>query len=250
MKLKELTVDWLKEVYLWRIPMEYDTDKFADDAVEFFINSAISQTEMFLNIDVKSKTYTNEAFDFRLEEWINGFGYVQLTHRPVLEVTKMSLNIITSEITIPPEWIQLKKKSGQINLIPYYGSYVSSQINNQALVYMPLIQGSSYLPQIIKCSYSSGYDQNDEIPDALADFIGQEATISVLNVLGEIAVGGQAALAGYSIGVDGLSQSVSTTLSAENTAYSARIKMYRDAQQRLAKVLKDYYYGIRLVGVA
>ena len=73
------------------------------------------------------------------------------------------------------------------------------------------------------------------------------ATIGVLNVLGEIALGGQAALAGYSIGIDGLSQSVSTTASAENAAYGGRIRQMEREMTEVVKTLRQYYYGLSLV---
>jgi hypothetical protein len=246
MKLSDITPDWLKEAYLYRIPIEFDQDKLSDDAIQFYIDSAISRSEILLGINVRKEVLENEQYDYRLEEWLSGFGFFQLNKRPLIKVNKLRLNIITSTIDIPAEWIQIKKKNAQINLIPYYGILASANISNQILMFFPLLASANYVPQIVQISYEAGYEANDELPDLLTTLIAQNAAIGVLNVLGEIALGGQAALAGYSIGVDGLSQSVSTTASAENHAYSARIRMYEKEQIEIVKTLRQYYYGLRL----
>jgi len=247
-KLNDITPDWLKEVWLWRIPIEFDDDKLTDEAIQFYIDSAINRAELILNIAIHPKTLENETYDYRLEEWMSGFGYVQLNTRPAIQVTNMNLNVITSQITIPTEWIQLKKKSAQVNLIPYYGILASANIGNQLLMFMPLLSTTTYVPQILRISYEAGYAENEDVPDLLIQLIAMNATIGVLNVLGEIALGGQAALAGYSIGVDGLSQSVSTTASAENAAYGGRIRQMEREMVEVVKTLRQYYYGLSLVG--
>jgi hypothetical protein len=246
MKIQNLTPDWLLETYLYRIPIEFDNDRLSNSAIQFYIDSAISRAEMLLDISIRKKSIEAETYDYRLEEWMAGFGFVALNTRPAIRVTKMSLNVITSEIEIPAEWIQLKKKSAQVNLIPYYGMLASQNIANQILIFMPMLSATSYVPQILRISYEAGYNDTDDVPDLLAQLIGMNASIGVMNVLGEIALGGQAALAGYSIGIDGLSQSVSTTLSAENHAYSARVRGYEREQVEIVKALRQYYYGLHL----
>lgn len=247
MKIKDITPDWLKEVWLWRIPIEFDNDKLSDQAIQFYIDSAISRAELLLNIAIRPKTIVNETYDYRVEEWMGGYGYVQLNTRPAISVTAMELNVITSIMTIPPEWVQLKKKSAQINLIPYYGMLASANIGNQMLLFMPLMASSTYIPQILRVSYVGGIADDEDAPDLLAQLIAMNATTGVLNVLGEIALGGQAALAGYSIGIDGLSQSVSTTASAENAAYGGRIRQMEREMTEVVKTLRQYYYGLTLV---
>lgn len=249
MKLSDITPDWLKEVWLWRIPIEFDDDKLTDEAIQFYIDSAISRAELILNISIRPKTIENETYDYRVEEWIGGYGYVQLNTRPAISVTRLELNVITSVVTIPPAWIQLKKKSAQINLIPYYGMLASANIGNAMLLFIPLLSTSTYIPQILRVSYEAGYGENEDIPDLLAQLIAMNATTGVLNVLGEIALGGQAALAGYSIGIDGLSQSVSTTASAENAAYGGRIRQMEREMVEVLKTLRQYYYGLSLTSV-
>jgi len=248
MKLNDLTPDWLKETFLFKIPISFDNDTISDDAMQFYIDSAVSKAETMVGITIKKKHIEKETYDYRLEEWMQGFGFVQLNTRPAIKVTNMALNVITSLISIPNEWIQLKKKSAQVNLIPYYGVLATANISNQLLMFFPLLSATNYVPQILQVSYEAGFDTNDELPSLLTQFIGETACISVLNVLGEIALGGQAGLAGYSIGIDGLSQSISTTMSAENAAYGGRIRQYERGHVEIVKLLRQYYYGLRVMG--
>lgn len=248
MRLVDLTPDWLKETFLFKIPIQFDNESISDDSMQFFIDSAISEAETLIGITIKKTLIENETYDYRLEEWMNGFGFLQLNKRPAIKVKDMSLNVITSKISIPPEWIQLKKKTAQVNLIPYFGILATANISNQILVFFPLLSSTNYVPQILQVSYEAGFDTNDEIPSLLVRLIGERACISVLNVLGEIAIGGQAGLAGYSIGVDGLSQSISTTMSAENAAYGGRIRQYERGHVELVRILRQYFYGLRVVG--
>jgi hypothetical protein len=249
MRISDITPDWLKKTYLFKIPIEFDNDLLSDDAIQFYIDSAMSKAETLIGISIRRKIIEKETYDYRLEEWMAGYGFVQLNTRPLIKVNAMSLNVITSTISIPQEWIQFKKKTAQIYLIPYYGILASANISNQILMFFPLLSATSYVPQILQISYEAGFSPDEEIPDLLAQLIGETACIGVLNVLGEIALGGQAGLAGYSIGIDGLSQSISTTMSAENAAYGGRIRQYERGQIELVKILRQYYYGLRVVGL-
>jgi hypothetical protein len=94
------------------------------------------------------------------------------------------------------------------------------------------------------CDYTSGFAEN-KIPANIIDMLAMKAGIGVLNILGDILLG--AGIAGYSIGVDGLSQSIQTTQSAENSAYSARIIQYRKQIKLELPKLKAYWKGFRAV---
>ena len=81
-----------------------------------------------------------------------------------------------------------------------------------------------------------------KIPRDILDAIGKLASINVLNILGDIAIG--AGVANQSIGIDGLSQSIGTTQSAENNALSARVRMYTEELKRNLPMLRSRYKGI------
>jgi hypothetical protein len=74
------------------------------------------------------------------------------------------------------------------------------------------------------------------MPMDVLNIVGKLASIGIFNVLGDIVLG-TAAVANYSLSIDGLSQSIGTTNSAENSAFSARIINYqKEIKETLAKI--------------
>jgi hypothetical protein len=66
-----------------------------------------------------------------------------------------------------------------------------------------------------------------------------------LNIAGDLIAG--AGIATKSLSMDGLSQSISTTASATNAGYGARILQYNKHIEESMKTLKAYYTGISMV---
>jgi hypothetical protein len=74
--------------------------------------------------------------------------------------------------------------------------------------------------------------------------VGMIASMGPFNIAGDMIAG--AGIASQSIGIDGLSQSVSTTSSATNAGYGARIIQYQKDVKDQIKHLQNYYKGPRL----
>jgi hypothetical protein len=77
------------------------------------------------------------------------------------------------------------------------------------------------------------------IPDDLRAFVGMKACLLGLDVAGDLL--GGAGIASSSISMDGLSQSVNTTSSPENSGYSARSKEFDKQLKVLIPALKAKY---------
>jgi hypothetical protein len=75
------------------------------------------------------------------------------------------------------------------------------------------------------------------------EVLGKMASIGLFNQLGDLILGG-AAIASKRIQLDGLSESVNTTMSAENSGYSARIRMYVQELKESWATLEPKYFGI------
>jgi len=71
--------------------------------------------------------------------------------------------------------------------------------------------------------------------------IGKLAAINIFHQLGDIILG--AGIASQSLGIDGLSQSISTTSSATNAGYGARITGYLADLKQARVDLKNKYDG-------
>mgnify|MGYP000160127553 FL=1 len=85
------------------------------------------------------------------------------------------------------------------------------------------------------------------MPMDLINLTGKLATFGPLGIAGDLILG--AGIAAQSIGVDGLSQSISSTSSATNAGYGARILQYQKEIADSVKKLKLVYDEIRMVVV-
>jgi hypothetical protein len=83
-----------------------------------------------------------------------------------------------------------------------------------------------------------------DIPRDILDVMGKRAAISVLITAGDLIAG--AGIANKSIGIDGVSQSIGTTASPENSGYSAHIGHYEKQLKQDLRILRRKYHGISL----
>jgi len=120
-------------------------------------------------------------------------------------------------------------------------------INNQTLVFNQLhphagLVGSRSIPNYWQLTYCTGWDKGG-VPADIMEVLGKMASIGLFNQLGDLILGG-AAIASKRIQLDGLSESVNTTMSAENSGYSARIRMYVQELKESWATLEPKYFGI------
>ncbi len=87
--------------------------------------------------------------------------------------------------------------------------------------------------------------RTSRVPADLRHWIGMRASMGALNVAGDL-IGG-VGIASSSIGVDGFSQSINTTSSAENGGFSARIREFERELPPLTAALKGKYRQIQMV---
>jgi len=104
--------------------------------------------------------------------------------------------------------------------------------------------GRTQIPNYWRITYCTGFNK---IPNDLKNFIGKLAAINIFHILGDLILG--AGIASQSIGIDGLSQSISTTSSATNAGYGARIIGYSDDLKRQKTTLEAYYRGFNMTVV-
>lgn len=236
------TAETIKNDYLFGIPLlDDDGNEYPDAAIERWINKAIAWLEAELQIKIAPTTITDESHDYEIREY-REFCYIQLYQYPVISVTSVVASYAGQDImTFPSEWIQVYRESGQVQLVPTTGSLSQVLLGQGSGVLLPLItQRLSQMPHLFKVTYQAGFET---VPENIGDILAMKACMGILNVMGDILLG--AGIASQSISIDGLSQSIGTTQSAENSAYSARVRQYeREIKHQLPK-LKQYYKGIR-----
>lgn len=236
-----LTVAEFKKRYFHGVQiLDGDGNELPDDAYGTYINQAISWLELELDIDI-IPTPRVERKDFLRVDY-NNWAYLRLNHYPVIEVTEWKAQYPNNEnlLIYPKEWYRLYKETGELQLVPTGGSVSNFFINGNG-GYLPHMFSVNHVPQMFEITYTSGFE-HDSIPYLLNKLIGMKAAIDAFNIAGDLITG--AGIAGYSLSVDGLSQSVDTTSSATNAGYGARIIQYEKQIKNDLKTARKYFKGI------
>lgn len=183
-------------------------------------------------------------YDYDFYGYTQNWGYLNLRKRPVVSVDNVVFKFPNGQqiFDFPLDWIKLYNRVGQMQIVPYSGF-------STVLSTYPMFTGylGKSIPQLIWIDYTAGFA---EIPDDIAEVIAKRASCDILGIAGDAMLAGVASL---STGVDGLSESYSTTASATNATYGAHILQYQ-------KDIKEFFdqkdgdgkgrhLGIRMTGV-
>lgn len=248
-----ITPEDLKKTYLFGIDIiDNNGNELSDDTLQLYIDNAVSMLEHDLDISILPRREV-ENRDYHLNEYWD-WGYFQLNNFPVINVETMELVYFRDENgdpetlqVIPNNWIRVQPHDGIIRLIPnarFPGSLQVDQVGN----YFPEILRTNKVPHLWQITYNHGFEDG-KIPMIINQAIALTAAIQALIIAGNLVIG--AGIAAQSISLDGLSQSVTTTASAENSSYSATIKEYqrlmfganKDDPSAIIKQLRTYYKG-------
>lgn len=238
MKLKDLTDQWLiQEHFFGMYGTDSDTgevfiadptdteNRLPPSVITNAIDAAISRLEATISARIKSEEHRIEYHDYDADLF-QQYSYLTLDLYPVAEVH--SLSFVMGEgggvvWEVPSELIQIHGENfGFLQILP-----VASLGSSYDPALMPAIGMFNYarMPSRIKVEYTAGMDAlSRDLDSAVVRAIGLMAAVQPLDILGDIIIG--AGIASISTSFDGISQSVNTTASAENSAMSARIRSF------------------------
>ncbi len=249
-----ISVAKLKQNYLFGIEIKDKAgNELPKSSFEQYIANAVSMFEHYLDIAISPILGFEENRDYHLNDYAE-WGFMYLHNYPVIRIQKLEMIFFRDaqglpEVVqeIPNNWIRLQRHDGILRLIPNARFPANLQISNTGN-YFPEILRTETVPSLWRITYDYGFEDG-KIPTLLNQAIGYLAAIQALIVGGNLVLG--AGIAGSSISIDGLSQSIQTTQSAENSAFSATIKDYgdklfgstKDDPFAIIKTLKNYYKG-------
>lgn len=248
----------LKDVYLTGLDITNPiNDKPLPNATyQRYLDNAVGMLETYLDISITKVENFIEDKDYRINDY-SQWGFFQLHNIPVLRVHSVKLTyfrdaqgVPETVQDIPLNWIRIQPHDGIIRLIPNARFPANLQIS-QTGNYFPEILRSDFVPHLWTIDYDFGFEEG-KIPTFINSVIARLAALQALIVGGNLVIG--AGIASSSISMDGLSQSIQTTQSPENAAFSATIREYRGSLFGRSKedpfaeltILKSYYKGQEL----
>lgn len=242
--LQILTVPQLKQRYLFGVNLTDDNGaELPDEVFQHYILTAIAVVERYLDIHVIPTTIVQEPHDYYRADYPE-FCILQLDSYPVISVEEFEVQYPSGQsvIVFPDEWIRLDPDHGIIRVVPTAGT-LSNILLGQGGSFLPAIYGGmSHLPDLFKVSYTSGFRK---LPTDLLDIIGMFASLGPLNIFGDLIAG--AGISSLSTSIDGLSQSIGTTLSPMYGGYGSRITQYLKQIKEQMPNLRRNLKGIRMV---
>jgi len=150
------------------------------DQAAMFLEGAISEIEMSLNIDITPVDH-DQSFDYIDGMFESNFTGLKLERWPATKVTKLQLKYPHTQTvntyqryTIPRAWISLRRN--RINLVAAFGA-ISVQTDNTEVAsaggifsYITGFGRGAYQPAMIECSYTAGFPV-DQLPSSVWDII-------------------------------------------------------------------------------
>lgn len=242
-----LSVSELWTNYLYGITIQGgDGTSFSNENMAFYIQAAQKEVENFFNLKFIKQLVDLETVSYYRCDYWQQFPIIQTQYpvRKAMALTGM-LNKM-EQIIYPQEWLMYEQDYDRIgkrrmSVVP---TGASTTIANSDVILTGIttqigFQKFTNIPDYWSIQYITGFDLNN-MPIDLINILGKLASMGPLNIAGDLILG-SAGIASMSLGIDGLSQSISTTSSATNAGYGARILQYTKEIQESVKRLKLVY---------
>lgn len=241
-----ISVAELWELFLYGIKIQGgEGSNFSDESMRFYLVAAQREIENYYNLKFIKQLADQTITYYRTDYW-QTFPILQ-TNYPVREPLSMigMLNKM-EQIVYPQGWLfcEYDTLMGQgkrrISVVPTGSSTRgNAEIILTGITSQVGMQRFNMIPDYWRIQYITGWDI-DQMPMDLINVVGMVASFGPLGIAGDLILG-SAGIASQSLSIDGLSQSISTTASATNAGYGARILQYEKQIKETTGRLKLVY---------
>jgi hypothetical protein len=223
--------------------VDQDGNPMSDESIQFYIDAAVEEFEGYLNLKL-TKQVVQEDLHYSLADFHN-WGYIPLSY-PALKIHKLEGYASgVRQVEYPVSWVSIKGSTVDSDvhrsayLVPGTGQVSISGSSVYAGI-LPHLgwKGANTIPNYWRIDYCTSFNK---LPADISDAVGKLASLNIFHQLGDIILG--AGIAQETLSLDGLSQSISTTSSATNAGYGARIHGYHNDLKVAVKRLKNKYDG-------
>jgi hypothetical protein len=204
--------------HLFGIPLvsrikDPDTGKpmrITHDMIRDYIELAVNQAEAETGLDIMPVKYSDK-FAFDKAEY-EAFGYFRTQRRPVQTVDLLTVRPSDNQdvFIVPLEWIEtVNLVHGQINIVPLTLAITATGIVNTqgggGSVFLNILGQKPWVPAFWGIEYTTGF-KDGKVPTIVNELVGVIVAQKILSMLAAT----YARVSGTSLGIDGMSQSVST----------------------------------------
>lgn len=241
-----ISVAELWELFLYGIKIQGgEGSNFSDESMRFYLVAAQREIENYYNLKFIKQLADQTITYYRTDYW-QTFPILQ-TNYPVREPLSMigMLNKM-EQIVYPQGWLfcEYDTLMGQgkrrISVVPTGSSTRgNAEIILTGITSQVGMQRFNMIPDYWRVQYITGWDI-DQMPMDLINVVGMVASFGPLGIAGDLILG-SAGIASQSLSIDGLSQSISTTASATNAGYGARLIQYEKQIKETTGRLKLVY---------
>lgn len=238
-------------LYLYGIKIQGgDGTAFSTESMRFYIMAAQKEIENFFNLKLIYQFIDLEKLTFYRADYWQSFP-ILFTNYPVNKPISLTGRFNQLEqISYPTQWLTVHTNSygmykRRVSIVPT-GTAVATANAEVILSGLTTQLGSQHflmIPDYWDLQYITGFDL-DHMPMDLLNLVGKLSTFGPLGIAGDLILG--AGIAAQSIGVDGLSQSISSTSSATNAGYGARIIQYQKEIKEAIPRIKLVYDEVKL----
>ena len=257
--LQVISIQELKDIYLFGVDLTNDQGvPYSNAMFVWYIKAAVDWIEKRLDLPILPRQYVEERNDYFKYDY-DKYIWLKVSHYPVIGVNECKLVLPGEQVVkvFEKDWLHIQRFDGQLQMVPGTGT-AGTILLGASGAWLPLIYGNNkFIPDAFRVTYEAGFgrprDPNavsprdpelDQFPPDIKHIVGMIASMGPFNVAGDMIAG--AGIASQSIGIDGLSQAISTTSSATNAGYGARIVQYnKDIRDQIPHLLR-YYKGPRL----
>lgn len=257
-----LTVEGIKQ-YIYGIRViDPDTgDELPQANWNTFIDKAVAEIEHLLNITIFPTVETRELSDYDESDFIH--NNLIITHkRPIIQVQQVEMLYNNQPIMrYPTAMWKVYHLYGQIQTYPVdlingLGSintnlspitlglagntFLSQMSGNTSRIDAPQFNAVTYVAGLLPQAYPNR-TKAWEMPADLKALIAKYTIKEALEIWGELIL--KPGQAKTSLNVDGMGQTIDTTLSAENTGATARLKLIDKECDILTEGLRNYFGG-------
>lgn len=238
-------------LYLYGIKIQAgDGTAFSTESMRFYIQAAQQEIENFFNLKLVYQFIALEKLTFYRADYWQSFP-ILFTNYPVNKPISLTGRFNQLEqISYPTQWLTNTQNSyGQykrrVSIVPT-GTAVATANAEVILSGLTTQLGSQHflmIPDYWDLQYITGF-KLDQIPMDLINLTGKLASFGPLGIAGDLILG--AGIASQFLGVDGLSQSISSTSSATNAGYGARLVQYEREIKATIPRIKLVYDEIKM----